>query len=97
MNEPSEDRAGPWFMAVDGANGTLLVTIEAASVDEAMSRFLAVAPLVGIRPAALRQGLLWIAVSEPIEQLPLFREGYFEAVEALVPSGQTAPGSSALQ
>ena len=97
MGESEETGHGQWFMAVDAERGTLLTTIEAASVEEATSRFVTIAPLVGIAPAKLRQGLLWVAVQEPVDGPPAFRSRYFEALQRLVPPGQAAPGSATLQ
>jgi hypothetical protein len=97
MGESEENGQGQWFMAVDAERGTLLTTIEAASVDEATSRFVAIAPLLGIVPAMPRGGLLWVPVQEPVDGPPAFRSRYFEALQRLVPPGQAAPGSTTIQ
>lgn len=97
MSQGNDNNEKRWLMAVDAESGTLLLAVEASSVEEATSRLFVVAPLVGIELAKLRRGLLWIPAAEPVDGPPAFREQYFKALERLAPLDHAAPGSTTLQ
>jgi hypothetical protein len=86
-----------WFLAIDAATGSLLLSLEAASVGQAKTRFVEVAPLVGIALASLGQGVLCVPMAEPLDGLPTFRNAYFAAMGEPMLEKQNAPSSTTLQ
>lgn len=58
-------------------SGLLVISVEAASTEDAMERISEVAPLVDIRQVA---GLILREMETPSREAPLFMDGYFEAI-----------------
>ena len=78
------------FGGYDAATHALRLTVEAASVEEARRRMVAVAPLVEIKEV---ERFTVLALERPSRTVPLFMQGFFEATRL----GMTRASRAAIQ